>query len=166
MHLRVNKAVYKVDIFEPANLVRSAHIGHQMLRGAGVRGRTFLDRRVDRRAVQQAGARHAAPVGRLVLGMGIRTWDGVPPCPSELRDVGYADMGWGAAVPSSCTVGMLTVGWVCLAMQVYTQGRFNCGMECAPVPDDTVGWCLVTVTVDVCLAGLMSFREVVRFDVT
>ena len=32
MHLRVNKAVYKVEIFEPANLVRSAHIGHQMLR--------------------------------------------------------------------------------------------------------------------------------------
>ena len=80
----------------------------------------------------------------------------------ELRDVGYADMGWGAAVPGSCTVGMLTVGWVCLAMQVYTQGRYNCGMECAPVPDDTVGWCLVIVTVDVCLAGLMSFREVVN----
>ena len=32
VHLRVNKAVYKVEIFEPANLVRSAHIGHQMLR--------------------------------------------------------------------------------------------------------------------------------------
>ena len=30
----------------------------------------------------------------------VREWDGVPPCPGELRD-GHQDMGWGAAMPGA-----------------------------------------------------------------